>query len=136
MSNRFVEWLTEQVGEQGRWKSPRQLSLAAGLNQNQIGLLLTGRKPEPETVKKLARATDANLVSLYLMLGWLDPTDVEGPIPSGGAEAELLRAYRDSPEHLRGDIEGVADAAAEIGRRQQRVSEAGLWGRPASRVRA
>jgi hypothetical protein len=88
----LAEWVADQIGKGRRFKSERQLSLAAGLTQNGVNNLIANGKADPPTLVKLAAALDVSPMRLFVLADWL---------PEPEAEAELAPDERELLEHFR-----------------------------------
>ncbi len=81
---RLFAWLSQQFGPDRRFKSARQLSLAAGFSQNVTGATIERGSAKPETLVQIVRALEVSPVSLFVIAGWLTEEDVT----PGASEAE------------------------------------------------
>ena len=81
-------WIVSLHGPTARHGSPRNLSLAAGLDQNTANNVYVRGKGAPETLIKLADAAGVNRVEVFVMAGWLRPEDVLPGV--SGPDARLL----------------------------------------------
>ncbi len=115
----LARWLSQQFGPNQRFKSARHLSLAAGLSQNMVNLIIERGGASPETLIKLAKLLDVPVERLFVKAGWLKDENLE----SGSTwdlsedEVELLKGYRDLPLEgrawLRGSLRGMQQLAKD-----------------------
>jgi hypothetical protein len=114
------QWILSQIGPGKPFSSARQLAIKAGLNQNAVNIIIDKGRAEPETLLKLAEATGAPRIKLFILSGWLSPQDCNAlPTPTlSVAEEEVLRMYREIRRDLRGVVLATLQAAWQQQRRQ------------------
>ncbi len=112
---KIAEYLMSQVGEGRRHKSPRQLSLAAGLSENVVGIVVDRNRADPETLMKLAAALDVPATYLFMLQGWVSEEELEGKglTPLDTEEAALVNRYRELPEDRRAVLRAVLEGFLE-----------------------
>jgi hypothetical protein len=106
----LAEWLDAKIGRDRRFKSARQLALAAELNQNAIVNIVQRGRAEPETLIKLARVLGESPVQLFILAGWLRPEDINPHLDVD--EAKLLDYWRRTPAERRHVLLEVAELAS------------------------
>ena len=118
----LAEYLLELTSPSGRYKSPRQLSLRAGLNQSTVNNIIDRKQGDPESLIKLSEEIGVDVDYLFVKAGWLKPTDAVND-----EEREVLQAYRkigdEGRELIRAMLRG---ASRHVGRQraQPRAAEA------------
>lgn len=121
MENKFIEFLTKQIGE----KSLGQIEVISGVSKSYISKVLRGERstPKPETLKKLSKALSCSYEELMKEAGYLNVDNnvssvsigtsfvrvpVFGEIPAGipieMIDTSYIEDYEDiSTELLKGD---------------------------------
>jgi transcriptional regulator with XRE-family HTH domain len=74
--NQLSAWLGGVIGRNKQFRSAQDLSVAAGLNQNTVDLILKGERADPKTLLQLARVLDVSPTNAFRYAGWLSPTDL------------------------------------------------------------
>jgi transcriptional regulator with XRE-family HTH domain len=115
----LARWLRQQFGPNQRFKSARHLSLAAGLSQNMVNLIMERGGAGPETLMKLADLLGVPVERLFVKVGWLkdESLDANSTWDLSEDEAELLKGYRDLPQEGRawliGSLRGMQQFARD-----------------------
>ena len=109
---RLADWLLGQIGPNRRFKSARQLSIAAGMNQNVVGILLEGGGCRAETLVRLAKALEVRPSHLFVLAGWLTEDQLEGEQLSS-EEERFLQMFRSLDEERRRPWLEVGEALLE-----------------------
>ena len=69
--NALVKWLYSQIGPDKKFKSARQLALAAGRNQNQIMIIGERGTATADVLVDIAKALDVSPLKLFALAGWI-----------------------------------------------------------------
>ena len=78
----LARWLINQIRPHGRYASIRDLTIAAGLSQNTLHLVVEGgRGTRPETLRKLATLTATPMIDLCVIAGWITEEEA-GRVPA------------------------------------------------------
>ena len=93
----LVEWIILQYGTGNKYTSARELSLAAGLNQNAVNSIILRGRAQPETLMRLADATNTSIRYLFTLARWL-PREENRLTP---LEEKAISLYRKLPEYKR-----------------------------------
>ncbi len=88
----LAEWIESQIGRDGRFRSARQWSIAAGLNQNAVTMVMERGRGDPETLIKIGTPAGKTPREMFELAGWLEEEGATGDLT--GAEAELLDLFR------------------------------------------
>jgi transcriptional regulator with XRE-family HTH domain len=113
----LARWLRQQFGPNQRFKSARHLSLAAGLSQNMVNLIIERGGAGPETLIKLAELLEVPVERLFVKAGWLkdESLDTGSTWELSEDEVELLQGYRELPQEGRawliGSLRGMQQFA-------------------------
>ena len=113
----LARWLRQQIGPDRRFKSPRQLAVAAGLSQGMVNLIIERGAARPETLKKLAVPLEVPVERLFVKAGWLKSEDLDtgSNWELSEDEVELLKRYRELPQEGRvwlvGSLRGMRQLA-------------------------
>lgn len=112
------DWLGEQIGDGKRFKSARQLSIAAGLNPNWVGTAMERNQADPMALKKIANLVGVPTGKLYMLMGWLEKedlkiTDVHGVVLTD-EQRVLLDAWSALGEEDRENLQRVMRRLAAI----------------------
>ena len=82
--------MEQQIGRDGQFRSPRQWSLAAGLNQSMVNQVMERGRADPETLIKIGHAAGKTPREMFILAGWLE----EEPTELTAEEETLLADYR------------------------------------------
>ena len=97
-ANPLVDWLREAYERSG-YRSMRSLSKAAGLSPTVFSMILSGtRRPEPDTLAKIAKVFNASEAFLLELAGYLPPTH-RPPLAGHGRLNQKIDRLAD-PRHL------------------------------------
>ena len=72
----LLEWLRRQYGPDKPFKSPRNLSLAAGRNENQVARIEETGHATIDVLLDLARVTGESPLAMFVLGGWLTEAEV------------------------------------------------------------
>ena len=114
-------WIGGLIGPGKRFRSPRQLSVAAGLSQNTVSNIWQTGRGDPDSLGKIADTVGRPRFEVFFMAGWLSPSDLDPRISEDAAR--LLIEYYSLPEdgglaliatavQLRILLEGRAESSA------------------------
>lgn len=92
-------WVSQHIGPNRAFRNNDALAKAAGLHPKTIGNLIGGAKPEPETLVKIADAVGTSRFAVFVIAGWLNPSDIHGAMRPG--LDNLLRMWYLLPESSR-----------------------------------
>ena len=84
-------WIGSLIGPGKRFRSPRQLSVAAGLSQNTVSNIWQTGRGDPESLGKIADTVGQPRFEVFYMAGWLSPGDLDVRITED--TARLLNEY-------------------------------------------
>ena len=89
----LAKWLINQIRPHGPYASIRDLTIAAGLSQNTLHLVVEGgRGTRPETLRKLATMTEIPIIDLYVIAGWITEEEAGSvPAPTGSHDEQCTR---------------------------------------------
>lgn len=77
----FAEWLLQEMRQRGLNNSG--LAQLVGVQPNTArSWVETGTAPRPENVRAISRVFGVHILSVYVILGWLEPEEVPGPAMS------------------------------------------------------
>ena len=93
------EWIGSLIGPGTRFRSPRQLSVASGLSQSTVGNIWETGRGDPESLGKIADTVGRRRVEVFLMAGWLKPSDLNEEITQ--QTDGLIKLYFALPEDAR-----------------------------------
>ena len=93
------QWIDSLIGNGRAFRSARQLSLSAGLNQNTVGNVLDTGRGDPETLGRIADAVGRGRVEVFMMAGWLSPEDLTPEMEE--EHGRVLRLFLSLPEDAR-----------------------------------
>ena len=96
----LVEWLREQYGPNKRYKSARQLSFAAGRNQNLVNIIEERGQATADVLVDLARALDISPLRLFVLAGWITADEFEADVST--RELEFIGQWRRLDQEDRG----------------------------------
>lgn len=74
------DWIGSLIGPGKKFRSPRQLSVAAGLSQNTVSNIWQTGRGDPESLGKIADTVGRPRIEASFMAGWLRPSDLDGSI--------------------------------------------------------
>jgi hypothetical protein len=101
-NNRLARFIKDQIGPGKRWKSARHLSVSAGLNPNQVMNVIQRGRAEPENLAKLADHLGISPAQMFVLAGWLQEEDIQGPAPLPVADQLVLNTlHRLTDDQLR-----------------------------------
>ena len=95
----LARWLQNLTGSDKRYKNPRQLALAAGLNDSTLTRNIERGSADPETIVKVCRALGLDPLPALALSGLL--TEEEAAKGLDKEEARYLRAFHQLPEGRR-----------------------------------
>ena len=95
------QWIGSLIGPNTGFRSPRQLSVAAGLSHNTVSNIWETGRGDPDSLGKIADTVGRRRVEVFLMAGWLGPGDLDESISE---ETErVISLYFAFPEDARGE---------------------------------
>lgn len=97
--NPLAGWVLQHIGPGKDYSTPRAWSLALGLNQDTLRLIIERGRGDPETLVKLAESVGTSPALLFHYAGWLRPEDVGEALPEW--ESKMLVGARRLPPVLR-----------------------------------
>lgn len=89
----LAQWINQQLGPGKKFRTPRSLSIRAGLSQSTVSNILERGNADPETLRKLAEVLEVRPTKLFILAGWLQPEDLKEPALTDD-ETELLREFQ------------------------------------------
>jgi hypothetical protein len=108
------------------FRSERQLSLAAGLNQNAVNNIIASGRASPEALIKIAGALGCPPSRIFVVAGWLD-YDGNDNDAATSREGDLLTLFRRLEPSYRDVLFAICQASArglaKLGSTQTRESE-------------
>jgi len=105
-----VEWISLQYGTGNKYRSARELSLVAGLNPNSVNSIISRGRAEPETLMRLADATNTSIIYLFTLAGWL-PREENMLTP---LEEKVISLYWKLPEYKREQFNKLMRALSDF----------------------
>ena len=116
------EWIGSLIGPGTGFRSPRQLSVASGLSHNTVSNIWETGRGDPDSLGKIADTVGRRRVEVFLMAGWLSPSDLDDSITE--EIQRLTNLYFALPEDARAEWLESGERLLELLRRRARPSPA------------
>ena len=119
----LVEWLRSQYGPGRKFSTPRQLSIAAGRNQNAVASIEEKGHATADVLVDIARVVGESSLVPFQLMGWLKEEAIANGLSAN--ENYFISLYRSLSPHQREVLIEVAGAMIEPASRTRESPPAG-----------